>query len=607
MSALAAELAYPQVRWDLTALFTGIDDPQIESTWQDVVRRADEFAAKYRDKVADLDADALLRSIRELEELVTQLTKPITFANLLFAADASSAEVGAFLQAQMERASTVRVKVLFFELELQKLSDERIEVLLRDPALEYYRHYIETTRAYTPHMLSEIEEVLLEETANTGSRAWERLFEEVTSNHEYQFSPPDGGETQILSQEELLVKLRDANRSVRAAAGAAFTDGLRKQSRVLTFIYNTLLQDKRTLDRRRQHPYPEHSRHLSNELDAETVDLVVDLCAEYSHLVARYYYVKRDILGLPELTHIDRYAPLFEAEEQVDYERAQKIVFEAFQTFAPEMANRANDFFKGNWIDAEPRSGKTGGAFCSYATPDTHPFILMSYTNRMRDVAVLAHELGHGVHASLSREQSAFNFHGTLPLAELASIFGEMLVFESLIAQASLKDKVALYARKIEDMFASVFRQASMYRFEKRAHRARAEQGELSTQELGEIWHAELQNMFGDSVILGEDHKIWWLYIGHFFEVPFYVYAYAFGELLAMSVYKRSKESGADFAEQYLALLRLGGSKSPQDLMSTIGVDLTSREFWLGGIAEMQALIEQFEAYWQELRTSGAL
>ena len=601
MTTAIPELGYPSIRWDLSVLFNGLDDPALEHAWAKIGGLADEFEQKYRGKITgELGAKGLHDAIFALENIVTELSKPLTYANLIFAADAAKTENGAFLQSQMERATSIKIKVLFFELELQKMSQGDIDLLLRDPVLEPYRHYITVARNYTPHMLSEVEEVLLEETANTGVRAWERLFEEVTSNHEYEYKNPATSEIEMLSQEELLVRLRDADREVRAATADAFTKGLKQQSRVLIFIYNTILQDKRTNDRLRNHPFPEHGRHLSNELDAETVDLVVNLCAEFAPLVARYYDVKKQILGLNELTHIDRYAPLFEAEETVPYDRAKTMVLDAFRAFTPELSDRASEFFEKKWIDAEPRNGKTGGAFCSYCTPDTHPFILMSYTNRMRDVSTLAHELGHGVHASLSRQQSQFNFHGTLPLAELASIFGEMLVFEDLVRRASDKDKVALYAKKIEDTFASVFRQAAMYRFEKRSHRARQETGELSAEEFGDIWQEEMQAMFGSSVHLGEDHRWWWMYVGHFFEMPFYVYAYAFGELLSLSVYRMANGQGPDFVTNYIDLLKLGGSKSPQELMATIGVDLSSREFWLGGMAEIERMLTEFERLWSE-------
>jgi oligoendopeptidase F len=265
---------------------------------------------------------------------------------------------------------------------------------------------------------------------------------------------------------------------------------------------------------------------------------------------------------------------------------------------------RAREFFDKGWIDAEPRKGKQGGAFCSYNTPDTHPVVFQSYLNKQDDVMTLAHELGHGVHASFSREQSYFNFHGTLPLAELASTFGEMLVFESLVREASLKDRLAMYADKIEGVFATVFRQSAMFAFEQRMHIERRGQGELTPERFGEIWQEEMQAMFGNSVKLGEQHRMWWSYVGHFIFAPFYVYAYSFGELLVLSLYQMAKQEGPGFADKYVKLLKLGGSKSPTDLMKSVGVDLHAETFWQGGFAAMEKLVSEFERLWAEYQTA---
>ncbi len=601
MSA-ATTLAPPTARWDLTSLFSGPDDPRVPAAWSDLARRADEFAERYRGKIEapDLTAHTLAEAIEELEWIAAEAAKPMNFAELLFAADASDPKLGAFLQAQREQATGLQVKLIFFELELMSANSGLIGSLLEDRRLENYRHYVGVVRKHSPHRLSEPEEIVLEETANTGVRAWVRLFDEVTSNHVFDYLDPRSGESSGLSQEEVLNLLRDPDRRVREAAADSFTSGLESLKRVLTFTFNTLLQDKSVGDRLRKHPYPEHSRHLANELDKATVDLVVRLCIQNYRLVERFYKVKRQILGLEELTHIDRYAPLFEASEEIGYEEAQSIVLEAFGAFSPELKQRADEFFRSDWIDAEPRPGKTGGAFCSYNTPDTHPVVLMSYLNKMNDVMTLAHELGHGAHASLSREQSYFNFHGTLPLAELASTFGEMLVFEKVVAKASPKDKLALYAEKIEGVFATVFRQAAMYGFEQRCHQARRSQGELSAEQIGEVWQVQLQEMFGKSVRLGEQHKLWWSYVSHFVAVPFYVYAYSFGELLVLSLYQMAKAEGPAFEAKYVELLRLGGSRSPQELMDTVGVDLGSEEFWQGGFRAMESLVAEFERLWAD-------
>ena len=601
----AATQPATNVRWDLSALFSGPDDPAIEELWSKLHKTADTLVATYKGKLADAEPGFLAQAIRDAESLAQDLYKPVTYANLLFAEDTGNLAYGAFMQKQMERMSEISVKTMFFELEIQQAPAEVIDRALASDDLANYRHYISVLRTFSPHRLTEAEEVLLEETANTGARAWVRLFEEVTSNHEFTYTEPDTGGSETLTQEEVLDKLRDPDWSVRQAAADSLTAGLKQMERVIVFTYNNLLQDKKVGDRLRKHPFPEHSRHLANELDRETVDLVIRLCRANYGLVERFYRVKREILGLDQLTHIDRYAPLFDTVETVAFEEAKEIVLRAFGRFSPKLSDAAAEFFDKRWIDAEPRQGKSPGAFCSGVTPDRHPVVLMSYLGKMDDVTTLAHELGHGVHASLARRQTLFNFDTTLPIAELASTFGEMLVFEDIVSQATLADKLALYAEKIEGIFATVFRQAAMFQFEQACHIARREQGELTPDQFGDLWQQKLQEMFGDSVQLGEQHRSWWSYVGHFFFAPFYVYAYAFGELLVLSLYQRSKSGGPEFADKYVELLAFGGSKSPQDLLEGVDVDIRSEQFWQGGFEAIDRLVGTFEALWSEYRVAA--
>jgi len=599
-------LESPKVRWDLSALFSGLDDPKIEQTWQQATESAEGFALKYRGKInsPDLTAQTLASAIREMESLYNEVAKPMGFASLQFATDSGDPKIGAFMQKQRERGTGLSVTTMFFELELQAAPSEVIDALLKDEVLAGYSHYIQAARMYSAHRLSEPEEIILEEMANTGSRAWVRLFEELTANQVFKLSKP-GAEAPIdATQQEVLTLLRDPDRATRQAAADSLSAGLKELERVLVFNYNNLLQEQAVEDRLRKFEFPEHSRHLSNELDKPTVDRVMRLCKQNYGLVKRFYDVKRQILGLPELTHIDRYAPLFETEERVGWDSAKEIVLSAFGTFSGTLEAKAREFFDENWIDAEARKGKQGGAFCAYNTPDTHPVVFQSYQNKMDDVMTLAHELGHGVHASLSREQTYLNFQGTLPLAELASTFGEMLVFEKLVSAANLQDKLALYADKVEGIFATVFRQSAMFSFEQRCHLARRAEGELTAEQFAEIWQDEQQSMFGSSVKLGEQHSMWWTYIGHFIFAPFYVYAYSFGELLVLSLYQMAKAEGPSFADKYVDLLKLGGSRTPHELMETVGVDLNSEAFWLGGFEAMEKLVSAFEGLWAEYQAS---
>ena len=584
------------VHWNLCDLYESITDPKIEEALASCFARAEAFEADYKGKInaAELTAALLGAALREYEAIGQEAAKPMTFASLLFTTDTGDPARGAFLQKMREQGTALALPLLFFELELAAIPDAVLAPLLDAPEVTLYQHYLGLVRASRPHMLSETEERLMEELANTGGRAFERLFEEITSNAVFHWNGEDLGLAQITAM------FMDPDREVRRTAAAAFTAGLTPHLKTLTYIFNTLLQEKNVEDRLRHYPTPQEARHLANELDEATVSLVVDTVVRNYPLVARYYHLKREILGVDTLTHYDRYAPLFEAEEVISYPQAQDMVLTAFGDFSPEMRRRAADFFDHNWIDPPATKGKASGAFCSYVTPDTHPYVLVNYLGRMKDVMTLAHELGHGVHASLSRSQSLLNFHGTLPLAELASTFGEMLVFEQAIQNASLKDKLALYAEKIEGAFATIPRQTAMYRFELAIHRHRREEGELTPEEFGEYWQREVQLMFGDSVVLGEEHKLWWSYISHFVAAPFYVYAYSLGELLVLSLYQQAKREGAAFADKYLRMLEAGGSLTPQELMAQVDINLNNADFWQGGFDVLAGLVDQFEALWRD-------
>lgn len=586
--------------WDLTALFDSIGDPRIEATLARQKDRALAFAERWKGKIAnpDLNATMLFEAISEYEDIQAEMDKPAVFAGLLFAADTSNAENAAFRQKMMERHTDISVNLLFFDLEVMAVCEEHMAALLADPAMAHYAHHVTSLRLSREHVLPEPEERILEEKANTAERAWVRFFDETVASIDFEMTL--NGETIHLTEPEILNKLRDPSREVRRAAAEGLSKGLATQSRPLTFVMNTLLQDKAVEDRLRGYADPAESRHTANELDAETVDLVIETSRRNFPLVARYYNLKRKILGFDALTHYDRYAPLFETKETVPFEQARTIILDAFGSFSPTMRDTADEFFTKSWIDAEPRKGKRGGAFCSYVTPDLHPFVFQSYMNQLDDVMTLGHELGHGVHASLSRPLGYFSMHGTLPIAELASTFGEMLVFEKLLESANAADQLALYANKVEGIFATIFRQAAMYMFERDIHTARREKGELTADQIGEFWQTRQQAMFGDSVTMGEEHRNWWLYVSHFIHTPFYVYAYTFGELLVLALYAKAKQEGAAFEPKYLDLLKSGGSLSPKDLMAKVGIDLKDPAFWQGGMHVLDGFITRFEAIYAE-------
>jgi oligoendopeptidase F len=591
--------------WDLTFLFESPEDPKIEQVWAEAAERADRFQQKYKGNLASLSPAELRDAIHQLEQIYTMVSKPTTFAGLLFSAHATDPKVGAFYQQQAEREPAIQVKTLFFSLELQSMGSEKLFELASHPELRQYQHFLTKLGLSAKHQLSEPEEALLAEFSPTTDGAWVRYFTQLTSSTKCDYTDPVTGDSIQIPLFKALDKLYSSERAVRVAGGAAVSSGCERLLPHVSYLYNNLVQHKRTEDRLRKFDSPEASRHLSNELSNDVVEIVIGLCEQNFSMVDRYYSVKREILGLESLDHVDRYAPLFPAEQTMDFDEARKIILQAFGEFDPRMEEAASRFFTDGWIEAEARDGKRGGAFCAYITPDTHPVVFMTYMGKLKDVQTLAHELGHGVHAYCSRKQSLLNFSGTLPLAELASTFGEMLVFESQLQSASLKDRVALLGDKIEGSFATVFRQAAMYRFEQAVHRLRATEGELSAERLGELWQDNLQRMFGGSIKLGDEHKNWWCYVPHFIGSPFYVYAYSFGELLALSLFSKAKTEGKAFTDRYFDVLELGGSKTPEELMSIVGVDLADESFWREGFSVLENLLSEFETLWQEYRAQN--
>ena len=570
--------------WDLTDLYAGVDDPQIEADMEATQKQAAAFEEQYKGTIAgkNLTAAHLRAALDAYEILIRAQFKPQAFAMLLFSTDTRDTQRGALLQRSREFGSAVDTHQVFFDLEIGQIPGETYDAIAGDQELAPYRHYLDHQRRLAVHNLSEPEEKILVETANARGRAFARLFTEV--NGRTRFSIEMDGEVQQLNQSELLALLYSPDRNLRKSAAESLTREFKGNAHVCTFIYNTLLHEKDVLDRLRSFSIPEASRHLDNEMSAEIIDTVVDVCVANYPTVADYYQLKRKLLGLDELTHYDRYAPISGEQQEIPFSQARQIVLEAFGEFSPRLVEMAEPFFEKRWIDAELADGKRGGAFCAGITPDLHPYVLLNYTSQPRDVMTLAHELGHGIHDVLAGGNHLLDYHPVLPMAETASIFSEMLVFDKLQRNLdSEQERTALVCNKIEDSFATVFRQIAMYRFEQQAHQARRQQGELTTERFNELWQQNMQEMFGDSLVLGEDHAWWWLYIPHLISTPFYVYAYAFGELLVLSLYARYQQEGDAFIERYFELLAAGGSRSPAELVSGMGFDIADRAFWQGG------------------------
>ena len=580
--------------WDLTDLYTGTDDPRLQEDMDAVRQQARDFEQRFKGTIAcpALNADHLRGAQDAYESLLRAQYRPQAYAMLLFATNTQDPERGALLQKTRECGSTVATHLVCFDLEIGQIPDATYDAIIGAGTLATYRHYLDHQRLLAAHNLSEPEEKILVETATTRGQAFGRLFTETHGRAKYCLD--SDGRRQELTQSELLPLLYSPERPLRAAAAKALTTGLKRNAHVCTFIYNTLLHEKDVLDRLRHYQRPEDGRHLHNELSAEIVDTVSEVCVENYATVAEYYRLKRRILDLDELTHYDRYAPIAGDESDIPFSQAKDMVLAAFGDFSPRLVDIANDFFDKRWIDAELSEGKRGGAFCAGVTPDHHHYVLLNYTNQPRDVMTLAHELGHGVHDVLANGNHLLDYHPVLPMAETASTFGEMLVFDRLRQNLDTRhEQLALVCSKIEDTFATVFRQIAMYRFEQQAHQARRAEGELPTDRFNELWQANMQEMFDDSLTLGEEHAWWWLYIPHIVNTPFYVYAYAFGELMGLSLYARYQEEGEAFVDKYFDLLAAGGSRDPAALVAEMGFDIADRAFWQGGCDLIAARVKE--------------
>ncbi len=584
------------VRWNLEDLYSGISDQRIERDLGRMSVRADKIEKKYRGRInsPSLKAKELARAVKELERLSEGIGKILSFSSLLFAADTSDPETGAFHSAMHQRVTEIQKKLVFFDTEWASVPKRRAEKLLRHPELSLYRHFLEQERKYKDHILSEAEEKILHEKSNTGHKAFTRLFDEVVNNIEFNVRVSD--KTEKLSQSRTLALLYDPDRKKRKAAWSGLTRGLKKNSHVLAYIFNTLVNDHSIDDRLRNYEGPMSCRHLSNQISEDAVNALLESCERSFGLVNRYYRIKKALLGYRKFYDYDRYAPIISGEKQVSWESARDTVLTSFGEFSSEMSRVASLFFDKKWIDAELRDGKRGGAFSHGTVPSVHPYVFMNYTGKPRDVMVLAHELGHGVHQYLSRRQGYFQAHTPLTTAETASVFAEMLVFHRLKdAETQREARLVLVAEKLEDIMATVFRQAVLTRFEQTLHQERRGKGELRAERINELWIDANQTMFGDSVILTENYSWWWLYIPHFIHSPFYCYAYSFGELLTLALYGMFLDRGRSFVPSYMKLLRSGGNASPAELLRAVGVDINDPDFWQSGLDVIGDMVDEVE------------
>lgn len=576
--------------WDLSDLYASADDPKLRTDKENLLSKAEQFSEKYRGKVAGLSPADFNEMLQEYEAILDMSGKIGSFAYLQWSTNTGDPAFGKLVAESDELSSEISQKLVFLDVEWLNMPEEDAGELIESEELRSYRHYLESSRRYKEHILEEKQEQILSAKSVTGRSAWVRYFDETLGAAKFEL---DGEE---LTEQEALSKLHESDRELRVKAHASLTKTFKELSRSLTFIFNTILADKSTNDKLRDYSSWISSRNLANKISDDTVNALVTSVTDSYDLVQRYYKLKQNLLGLDEMYDYDRYAPLLENETTIGWSSARDMVLDSYSSFHPEMGRIAGEFFENEWIDAAIRPGKRGGAYSASTVPSVHPYVFMNFDGKIRDVQTLAHELGHGVHQYLSRQQGILQASTPLTTAETASVFGEMLVFQKLLKELDdPKEKLALLVGKIDDTIATVYRQISMNRFENAMHTARREEGELTTERFSELWMEQQKALYGDSVNLTDEYGIWWSYIPHFLHTPGYVYAYAFGELLVLALYEEFKSRPDGFADRYIDLLSAGGSEWPDKLVSRMGLDITDPDFWKQGLNSFRNMVEEAE------------
>ncbi|WP_026986215.1 M3 family oligoendopeptidase [Fodinicurvata fenggangensis] len=579
--------------WDLNDLYPSKDSAELKRDLSEADEKAHNFEAGHAGRLAALTGDQLGDAIEVYEDIQEKLGRIMSYAQLVYAADMTDGENGRFYQSMQERATDISSHLLFFELELNRLSDSQIQSMLESSErLSYYKPWLRDLRAYQPYQLSDEVERTLHEKHITGRAAWTRLFDETFADLRFEL---DG---KALSSTEILDKLSSPDRALRERAARSFAAGLKENERSFALITNTLAKDKQIEDQWRGFARPVSSRNLANFVEDEVVDALVSAATEsFPRLSHRYYAMKAKWLGLDKLAFWDRNAPLPETDERIiPWEEAQDTVLNAYAAFSDDLANVGKRFFEQDWIDAPARQGKSPGAFAHPTVPAAHPYLLLNYQGHVRDVMTLAHELGHGVHQVLAGPQGPLMADTPLTLAETASVFGEMLTFRSLLASTwDPAKRKAMLASKVEDMLNTVVRQIAFHNFETRVH-DRRRGGELSQQDLADIWMETQREALGPAFDLDEDYRIFWSYIPHFIHTPFYVYAYAFGDCLVNSLYAVYQQADEGFAEKYLDMLRAGGTKRHRELLAPFGLDASDPAFWQKGLSVIEGMIDELES-----------
>ncbi len=582
--------------WDLNDLYPGMESAEFKADFESAISSTKAFEDVHKGRLAELaegGGDGLAEAISEYEQIEDRLGRLISYAGLLYAGDSADPVRAKFYGDVSERLTSASAHLLFFTLELNRLPGETLDKAMESSSrLAHYRPWLEDLRLDKPYQLDDkLEQLFLEKSA-TGRGAFNRLFDETMSGLRFEV---DG---ESLTLEPTLSLLQDRDGARRKAASDALAATFKDNLRLFTLITNTLAKDKQIGDTWRGFKDVADSRHLANRVERPVVDALVSAVEEsFPDLSHRYYKMKAKWLGMDVLNHWDRNAPLPSNEQKtIGWTEARATVLDAYAGFSPDMADIAARFFDNNWIDAPVRMGKSPGAFAHPTVPSAHPYVLLNYQGKPRDVMTLAHELGHGVHQVLAARQGALMAPTPLTLAETASVFGEMLTFQSLLNRASsAEERKTLLASKVEDMINTVVRQIAFYMFERKVHEARKD-GELTSEQLGELWMSVQESSLGPSVKLGPGYETFWTYIPHFIHSPFYVYAYAFGDCLVNSLYAVYQNSESGFQERYFEMLRAGGTKHHSELLAPFGLDATDPTFWKRGLSVISGLIDELEA-----------
>ncbi|NIZ02648.1 M3 family oligoendopeptidase [Thalassospira lucentensis] len=578
--------------WDLTDLYNDPKDPAIRRDLDDAKSRSQAFQSTYQGKLDGLTGDELMAAIAEFEAVSEICGKIGSYAQLLYAGDSSDPAIGQFYQSVQEEMTGISSLTLFFGLEINRIDDASLDAkYAQSEELRRYRPFLDENRAFRPHQLSDEVEQVLHERRVAGSAAWVRLFDQTMAELRF----PINGEE--LTMSDVSNMLSSTKVEERKAAAKSIGEVLGKNIKLLAHVTNTLAKDKEIDDRLRKFDTPVSSRNLTNQVEDEVVDAlntaVKDSHADLSH---RYYRLKAKWFGVDQLDYWDRNAPLPDDDDrQIDWDTARSTVLKAYGEFSPELAEVGQKFFDNPWIDVPPRAGKSSGAFAHPTVPSAHPYLLLNYHGKTRDVMTLAHELGHGVHQVLAGEQGYFLSDTPLTLAETASVFGEMLTFQSMLrAETDPKMKRIMLAGKVEDMLNTVVRQIAFFEFEKRVHEKRRE-GELTVDEICDIWMTVQHESLGDAIRYEDEYKYYWSYIPHFIHSPFYVYAYAFGDCLVNSLYDVYENAEDGFQQKYLEMLKAGGTKRHKELLAPFGLDASDPAFWQRGLNMIKRMIDELE------------